>query len=220
MPKAPSAAKRFAPQCPRNRPLSTNSATIRTREYRQSRFGFEAEEQRIKTKYRTRLARAKGKMMAEDCWSTLSPTDQKRKERELITMMDQEKEKELRKAALDWSKFIKGELSIHDGGDEKAGVDSIESDVEDEEGEWEEWNGIQDNEMGVDNDGPDGSSESETEDEESDLKTEIFVDDEGNPICLKEVKGDLKEIYERHMGEIQKKLAIFEEMAKLEDTKK
>src|SRR5947207_12887444 len=150
MPKAPSAAKRFAPPCPRDRPLSTNSSTVRTREYRQSRFGFEAEEQRIKTKYRTRLARAKAKMMGEDCWSTLSSTGQKRKERELIMMMDREKEKELRKAALDWSKIIKGELFVHDGGYERAeGMDRIESGIEYEEEEWEEWNGIQDDEVGV-----------------------------------------------------------------------
>src|SRR5947207_11471524 len=99
-------------------------------------------------------------------------------------------------------------------------MDRIESGIEYEEEEWEEWNGIQDDEVGVDNDSSDGSSEWATDDEDSDLKTEIFVDDEGNPICLKEVKGDFKEIYECHMGEIQKKLAIFEEMAKLEDTKK
>jgi len=32
--------------------------------------------------------------------------------------------------------------------------------------------------------------------------------------------GDLKEIYERHIGELQKKLAAFEEIAKLEDVNK
>ena len=43
----------------------------------------------------------------------------------------------------------------------------------------------------------------ETEDDENDLKTEGFVDDEGNPICLKEVKGDLKEVYDHHMTKLQ-----------------
>jgi len=73
--------------------------------------------------------------------------------------------------------------------------------------------------MGVDNDGSNRSSEWETEEKESDLKNEKFVDDEWNPICLKEVKGDLKEIYNCHMAEVQKKLMVFEEVAKLEHIK-
>ena len=60
-----------------NHALSTNASTVRSHEYRQSRFGFEAEEQRIKSKYRTRLARAKAKMMVEDRWNTLPSEDQK-----------------------------------------------------------------------------------------------------------------------------------------------
>src|SRR5947207_12409192 len=180
MPKAPSAAKRFAPPRPRDRPLSTNVSTARTREYRQSRFGSEAEEQRIKSKYRTRLARAKAKMMAEDHWIRLPSEDQKREEKKLIAMIDREKEKELRKAVVDWNKIMKGELSISNDGDEKTeGTDNIMSDVASEEKEWEEWNGIQDDEMGVDNDGSNRSSEWETEEEEeeeSDLKNKRFVD--------------------------------------------
>src|SRR5579859_1380417 len=89
-------------------------------------FGFEAEEQRIKSKYRTRLARVKAKMMVEDRWNTLPSEDQKRAEKELVSTMDRKQEKELRKAALDWGKVLKGELSIGGDDDEEAeGMDMI-----------------------------------------------------------------------------------------------
>lgn len=122
-----------------------------------------------------------------------------------------------------WEQFhevLKGELSIGGDDEEEAeGMDMIKSDIEYDEEEQEEWNGIEDNEV---NNGEHevGSSEWETEDEESDLKTEGFLDDEGNPICLEEVKGDLKEIYNRHMAKLQKKLVVFQGVAKLEHMKK
>ena len=97
----------------------------------------------------------------------------------------------------------------------------IKSDIEYDEEEQEEWNGIEDNEVGINNGKHEvGSSEWETEDEESNLKTEGFLDGEGNPICLEEVKGDLKEIYNHHMAKLQKKLVVFQGVTKLEHMKK
>jgi len=37
---------------------------------------------------------------------------------------------------------------------------------------------------------------------------------------LKDVKGDLKVIYDRHIAEFQKKLAVLEKVAKLENMEK
>jgi len=54
----PKVAKRFASQRARKIPLSNNPETIRMREISQFRIGLPAEEHRIKTKFRTRLARA------------------------------------------------------------------------------------------------------------------------------------------------------------------
>ena len=222
MPKAPSAIKRFAPPHPRDCALSTNASTVRSHEYRQSQFGFEAEAQRIKSKYRTRLARAKAKMMVEDRWNTLPCADKERAEKELVITMNQEQEMELRKAVFDWGKVMKGELSIGGDDDEEAKeMDRIKSEIEYEKEEWEEWNKIEDDNVEInESEHEEGSSGWETENEESDLKTEEFVDDEGNPICLEEVKGDLNEIYDRHMAKLQKKLMVFQGVAKLEHTGK
>ena len=51
-------AKRFASQCARKISLSNNSEIIRMREISQFRIELPAEEHRIKTKFRTRLAHA------------------------------------------------------------------------------------------------------------------------------------------------------------------
>ena len=55
----PKAAKLFASQRIRDMPCSDNPETARVRKISQSRIGFAAEQRRIKTKFRTRLAKVR-----------------------------------------------------------------------------------------------------------------------------------------------------------------
>src|SRR5947207_15298651 len=90
---------------------------------------------RIETKYRTRLVRAKVKLMAEDCWATLSEEDQVQIREEFITVMEEERAKELADTAVEWCKIMKGEGVVGSVGDNEA-------DIEIEENEYEEWRGL------------------------------------------------------------------------------
>jgi len=92
-------AKRFSARKPRFGPLSVNPETARVREYQQSRVGFQAEQVRISTKYRTRLTKAKSHLHDSKGWSKLSSKEQVQKERELMNRNQREKEAELNAAA-------------------------------------------------------------------------------------------------------------------------
>jgi hypothetical protein len=237
MPKAPSAVQRFAPPTPRDYPLSTNQSTIRSREYRQSQFGFDAEVHRIKIKYRTKLARAKDKMRKEPRWGKLSSNDQRRLKEELITCINQEKEKEFDQASLDWEKVIKGELILGIDGNigqtiEIKAMDELESTentdpeewkgIEDVDEEYEEWTGIIEDEQleKHDNKSDIKGSGWETEEDGDELELRKYLDEEGNPICIEDLTMDLRAVYDRHMGEIQKKLTVYEQLARLEPENK
>ena len=61
-------AKPFASQCTCDMLLSDNPETVRIREISQSCIGFVAEEHRIKTKFRMRLARVKKALRESHEW--------------------------------------------------------------------------------------------------------------------------------------------------------
>ena len=99
----PKAAKRFASQRARGVPRSNNPETVRIREISQSRIGLPAEEHRIKTKFRTRLARAKKALRSSSEWINASSIERGRLETQCKTSIEEEKDKALRTVGTEWS---------------------------------------------------------------------------------------------------------------------
>jgi hypothetical protein len=58
------------------------------------------------------------------------------------------------------------------------------------------------------------------EEDSTEWETDVeeFLDEEGNPVSVKEVKEDLKQIYDRHMIKLAKKLTVIEQLGKYEET--
>src|SRR5436190_21644269 len=94
------AANLFAPQCPRTSTLSDNPDTIRVRELDQSRVGFAAEDHRIKTKFRTRLAHARQALRVSAEYIYASEDDRERMEARCTKMLEDAKFKELDSVAV------------------------------------------------------------------------------------------------------------------------
>jgi len=161
----------------------------------------------IETKYRTRLVRANVKLMAEDCWATLSEEDQVQIREELIAVMEEGRAKEFADTAVEWCKIMKGEGVVGSVGDNEA-------DIKIEENEYEEWEGIINNPA-------ESKDEDILEEDSTEWGTDVeeFLDKEENFVSVKEVKEELKQIYDHHMIKLQKKLAvILEQLGKYEET--
>ena len=125
----PNAAKRFAPQRPRTTTLSDNPDTIRVRELDQSRVGFAAEDHRIKTKFRTRLARARQALRVSAEYNYASEDDRERMEARCTKMLEDAKLKELESVAAAWLTIVERNDAIQ-----------LESDVEGDNGDDDEEN--------------------------------------------------------------------------------
>ena len=103
----PKAAKRFASQRHRaSTGLSTKPETIRVREINQSRVGFDAEAHRIKTKFRTRLTRAREALRASTEYTNSSADGRERMEAQCTEMYEEAKSKELGSAGQVWLKVV------------------------------------------------------------------------------------------------------------------
>jgi hypothetical protein len=94
----PKAAKRFAIQRHRSTSLSTNPESTRLRKFHRGQLGFNAEAHRIKTKFRTRLARAKEALRKSTQYADSSADDRKRMETECTEMHAEAKLQELESA--------------------------------------------------------------------------------------------------------------------------
>jgi hypothetical protein len=133
-------------------------------------------------------------MMAEDCWAKLSEEDQVQIREELVTAMEEERAKELADAAVKWRKIMK-ERVVGIVDDNEA-----EKDTEIEENEYKEWEGII-------NDPVESKDDDILEEDSTEWETDVeeFLDETGNPVSIKEVKENLKQIYDRHIIKLAKK---------------
>src|ERR1700733_13152373 len=234
----PKAAKRFASQRHRATSLSTKPETIRAREINQSRVGFDAEAHRIKTKFRTRLARAREALRASTEYTNSSADVRGRMEAQCTEMHEEAKSKELESAGQVWLKVVKGNHVIQRESDiEEGNID--DENIADQMFEDVEWNGIQDdmkldeNEEDIDDnssegweteddDGEEEEKEDESDDsfEDSDIEVsdnEVLYDKDGNVIAEEDIGEGLKEIMERHMRRLQKRLDMYAALASLGD---
>ena len=232
----PKAAKRFASQHARSITLSDNPETCRIREIAHSRIGFAAQEHRVKTKYRTRLARQRKALQASPKYIDASASDRERMEAQCLKGIEDDKLRELQSVAEEWLTIVRGKeaesnVQEPEGGDESDdGAQSLE---------YEEWTGIQDDvelrrnkEMIKDDSCKEWETEEEdddddkTEDEEEDgfaegpvdvSDDEILYDKDGNIIAEEDVGKGLKEIMEFHMNRLRKRLGVFAGLASMEE---
>ena len=215
----PKAAKRFASQRIRSTNLSNNPETVRFHEFAQSHVGFDAEEHRIKTKYRTHLAHSKKVLKGSSKYITASSLERDRMEGECIKKLEDDKLKELEMAAEEWLKIVQGNGLMQDGGDmERDGDCEVD---EDEIVENEEWNSGYDDQWETDDDDDleegveDGS---EFEDSIVDVSdNEILYDKDGNVIGEEDLAKGWKDIMEYHMNNLKRRLEVLGALARTED---
>jgi len=196
--------KRFTARKHRSGPLSANPETARVREIEQSRVGWPAEQARIGTKYRTRLARAKYKLHHSFGWKSLSNSEQIRKELELKENIMKEKDDELQNAAKEWVELTqKPEPQDLD-------IWNSESDSE------ESWQGIP--ETNEDNKEENDSSDAEFEDGDVDApEDEELFDEQGNKMSMEDISKGMHKIFERHMTNLRQSMRKYEAIAEEDD---
>ena len=228
----PKAAKRFASQRSRSVALSGHPATARLREIVRSRIGFAVEEQCIKTKYRTRLARAKKALKSSAEWINGSAFDRKCMEAQCREIYEVDKLRELESAAEEWLKIVEGGETMQIESD----IEEEENDEEKEDGitEYKEWHGIQDDvdldksdeeienhgseEWETEEDGDDGDDNDDFEESPIDVSdNEILYDKDGNIMAEEDLGEGLKEIMEYHMSKLRKRLDMFAILASTKD---
>lgn len=200
MPKA----KRFSPRKPRPTPVSTNPETARIREIEQSRTGFDAERARIKTKYRTRLARAKARLTKASDWDTITPEEKQHRLDQAHSALAAAEEDELQNMAHDWYEIAYGS----EGEETPAMID----DMSEEDGS--EW---------LDSSNPDGedmnpvdyvleeTDANEDEPDESDPDFEegdVDVSDNEELIDDTDIEVGFQAIMNKHMKHLYKQLDI------------
>jgi len=110
--------------------------------------------------------------------------------------MEEGRAKELADTAVEWCKIMKGEGVVGSVGDNEA-------DIEIEENAYDEWEGIINNPA-------ESKDEDILEEDSTEWGTDVdeFLDKEGNFVSVKEVKEELKQIYDHHMIKLAKKLAV------------
>jgi len=120
--------------------------------------------------------------------------------------MEEGRAKELADTAVEWCKIMKGEGVVGSVGDNEA-------DIEIEENAYDEWEGIINNPA-------ESKDEDILEGDSTEWGTDVdeFLDKEGNFVSVKEVKEELKQIYDHHMIKLAKKLAVIEQLGKYEET--
>ena len=208
--------KLFTSQKRRIRPLSLKSDTKPVREVNNSRVGFDAQRHRIKTKYRTRLARKSQKIKSAVEWDSLSEVEQAARLGDVRNSLANEEEEELKEAKKLWQEFIST-------GYEEA---SDASEFHDDES-YEEWNGIgedkKEREQEKQEEGQEpGRDESPYDSNEDDTEDPGFEDGDADVDDDEELKDEegltsgLKEIIERHMQGLKQKIEVFRRLADLE----
>src|SRR5271170_718921 len=229
----PKAAKRFASQRPRCSELSTNHETICIREITQSRTGFNAEEHRIKTKYRTRLARAKTRLQKSAEYIASSSLEQGHMVTECIKKFEDEKLQELEIAAKEWLDIVEqSEFSTQSKSSLKGGESADEAGESDGEVEWEgietdnEWETEDENLDTGNQNGEDSEEDDDNRDGDGDSfedglvdvsDSEILYDKEGNIIEEDDVAKGLKAFMEFHLKKLNKRLEFFSTLASTKD---
>lgn len=126
----PKRAKRFASQRPKSTSLSSNPISARTREVRRSRIGFAAEEQRIKIKYRTRLARAQNALKQSAEWRSSSPSRRIEMESKCKGDLESQKQHELESVAAEWLRIMPEESAMNMEVDEEGVTDDNDNEIE------------------------------------------------------------------------------------------
>jgi hypothetical protein len=217
MPKAPK-RRLFLPPRSRNIPLSQNPETARIRESRRSQFGLQAEEHRIKTKYRTKLARAKAELRRTKPYIQANAETKKCMEDELATSNKTERAIELETIQKQWHDFLHAADSKTSKVDEPE-VMVIQVDTTDVVSKLEQ-------EADVD-DGVDATSEdwiTETDSDDSDFEDgmldapgdEVLFDDNGQVMAPTDLLEGLESIRNRWTMELEQRLNKFIKLSKNE----
>ena len=233
----PKAAKCFASQRPRTTTLSDNPETIHVRELDHSRVGFAAEDHRIKTKFRTCLARARQVLRASTEQTDGSMDDREHMEARCTKMHEDTKLKELESVVAAWLTIVEKTDTIQLESDVEGSIDHDEKN-DDQTFEYEEWNGIQDDmesdkndeeiedysSEGWETEGNDGEEEEEQDENDDEFEddidvsdNEILYDKDGNFITEEDVREGLKQIMEHHMSKLRKRLDMYTALASTED---
>ena len=235
-PTMPKAAKRFATQRRRATSLSTNPETTRIRKFHQRQVGFNAEANRIKTKFRTRLTRAREALRASSQYTDSSADDHERMEAQCTKMHQEAKLQELESAGQAWLKIVRGNHVIQDESEVEEGNLNDETNA-DEMLEDVEWNGVHDDMQLDENDediedsscqGWETEEDDEEEEGESDpgsfedgdvdvSDNEVLYDKDGNVMAEEDMGEGLKEIMERHMRRLRERLDMYAAIASLGD---
>ena len=199
-------SSRFGPIQKRSQPHSMESETARIRKIRQSKIGYDAALHKIKTKYRTKLSRAKVKAKDKSNWDSLTETRQN----EILNQLDKEfqsaKEAEIESMSKEWLELN----GVNINSEEESVQESVEESAEESE---EEWMGLSSEKEEDDTSMNDADSPEFVGFEDGDIDVR---DDEKLEISKEELGLGLKEIMKRHMTHYHKRLEVYEKLAELE----
>jgi len=199
-------------------PLSDNPETVRIREISQSCVGFAAEEHRIKTKFRMRLARVKKALRESHEWvnalAELRVDMEMRHQAELAS----ERERELKHAEEEWIKL------------NAIGDENLDEDVNKEYKSMEPYQKKKTSEEEIVHDENRNTSSKESQDRQTEgdsSEAHSFMDEEmddvseheklydadGNAITEEDLADGFRTIMEKHIKRLFKKLGVLAALA-------
>ena len=200
--------KRFSPRKPRSAPVSTNPETARIREIEQSRTGFDVEQARVKTKYRTRLARAKARLTKARDWDTITLEEKQSRIDQVDRALVAEEEDELQKMAHDWYMIAYASESEE--------LPAMIKDTNEEDGsEWINSSDFDEDDMKPVDYVWEGTDANEDESDESDPDFEeegVDVSDNEELVDGTDIEEGFQAIMNKHMRRLYKQLDIITEM--------
>ena len=206
MPKA----KRFSSRKPRSGPHSANPETARIREIEQSRTGYDAEQARVKTKYRTRLARAKAWLTKSSDWNTITTEEKQSRLDQVQLALAAAEEEELQNIAHDWYKIAYASES------EESPMMAGDANEGDEGGsEWIDTSDFDEDNRNPINYGLDGGETNEDEPDESDPDFEegdVDISDNEELVGGVDIEEGFQVIMNKYMKRLHKQLDIIAEM--------
>ena len=213
----PKAAKLFASQRIRDMPCSDNPETARVREISQSHIGFAAEQHRIKTKFRTRLARVRKGLKESREWVNASAEQRVHMEMERQNELASERDRELRHAEKEWIKLnsiddenlddeMNGEYESMEPSQKKqeSGNEVIYVEEGSTSGESQDWQ--------TEGDSPEAHAFVDEEIEDVSDHEELY-DDSGNIMTENGLADGFRSIMEKHMKQLSKKLGVLAALA-------
>jgi hypothetical protein len=204
MPKA----KRFSPRKPRSAPVSTNPETARIREIEQSRRGFDVERARVKTKYRTRLARAKARLTKASDWDKITLEEKQSRLDQVQLALAAAEEDELQNMAHDWYKIAYASES-------EESPTMIEDMNEGDGSEWIDSSDFDEDDMKPVDYVLEGRDTNENEPDESDPDFEegdVDISDNEELVNGTDIEEGFQAIMNKHMKHLHKQLDIIAEM--------